>query len=206
MELPRTLPAVTRDNARDAITPQQWPEGSEAEAVQRELSASSDELYRIARAALRRTLGPRFVGQEDLLQAALERVVRTLREGRFSGACSLATWVSVIARRVAIDELRSEARDAPDAERSGSDWQNQAVTVHALDVERQLEARSILEHVRLALEHMDGVTANVLVHHFKGHDLAEIAVSLGISVAAAQSRLVRGRKALRRRLTLKLGR
>ena len=39
----------------------------------------------------------------------------------------------------------------------------------------------------------------VLLHDVLGHDLAEIAVMTGASAAAAQSRLVRGRKELLRR-------
>ena len=40
----------------------------------------------------------------------------------------------------------------------------------------------------------------VLLYDVFGHELAEIAVLTGVSVAAAQSRLVRGRKELRDRM------
>jgi DNA-directed RNA polymerase specialized sigma24 family protein len=40
----------------------------------------------------------------------------------------------------------------------------------------------------------------VYLHEVLGHELARIAPALGISVAAAQSRLIRGRRALERQL------
>lgn len=41
----------------------------------------------------------------------------------------------------------------------------------------------------------------LLLHDVMGHDLAEIALMIGISMPAAQSRLFRGRRELRQRLS-----
>jgi DNA-directed RNA polymerase specialized sigma24 family protein len=41
----------------------------------------------------------------------------------------------------------------------------------------------------------------MMLHDMLGRDLSEVAVLLDITVAAAQSRLVRGRKELERRLS-----
>jgi RNA polymerase sigma-70 factor (ECF subfamily) len=59
----------------------------------------------------------------------------------------------------------------------------------------------MLDTVRDQLAQMkpDRATA-VFLHDVLGHELAEIALMQQISVAAAQSRLVRGRKELERRL------
>jgi DNA-directed RNA polymerase specialized sigma24 family protein len=40
----------------------------------------------------------------------------------------------------------------------------------------------------------------LVLHDVLGHDLTEVSVMLGVSVSAAQSRLVRGRRELLRRL------
>jgi DNA-directed RNA polymerase specialized sigma24 family protein len=66
--------------------------------------------------------------------------------------------------------------------------------------ERRLEARSDIEQVQHILGTMKPEHAETLVlHDALGHELSEIAVLMGVSVAAAQSRLIRGRKELLRR-------
>ena len=58
-----------------------------------------------------------------------------------------------------------------------------------------------LERVRTMLARMKPERAEtVFLHDVLGHDLAEIALLTRVSVAAAQSRLVRGRRELRHRL------
>lgn len=70
-----------------------------------------------------------------------------------------------------------------------------------LDVERQVGSRRELDRLREELAQMDQDRAlAVLLHDALGHDLAEVAVLSGCSVAAAQSRLVRGRRELARRM------
>jgi DNA-directed RNA polymerase specialized sigma24 family protein len=57
------------------------------------------------------------------------------------------------------------------------------------------------------LESMDELTADIIVmHDFAGHSLPEVALATRTSVAAAQSRLVRGRKLFVRRLMIILKR
>ena len=67
-------------------------------------------------------------------------------------------------------------------------------------LEHRLEARSEVERVQRILARMKPEQTRTLVlHDVLGHELSEIAVLTGVSVAAAQSRLVRGRKELLRR-------
>lgn len=166
--------------------------------------ASPDQVYRAASAAIRRVLGPGHADGDDLIQTTLERVVRSVQTGQFSGDCSLLTWVTIVARHLALDERRARqtfARTCLTTEMPLGD-----LPTH-LDFERQLEARSVLDQVTRILVSMDRVTVDIIVlHDCAGHDLAEIADGVGLSIAAAQSRLVRGRKELQRRLRSKLDR
>jgi RNA polymerase sigma-70 factor (ECF subfamily) len=161
-----------------------------------------DRVHRVVDRTLRRLLRTSEADHEDLVQSAFERIIRTLIERRFRGACSLATWGAAIASRVGIDAFRSGLRtrrlfdsDARPEERA---------THHTQSLERQLEARSEMDHLQGILAVMNPEQAEtVMLHDLLGHELSEIAVLMGVSVAAAQSRLVRGRKDLLRRVELR---
>ena len=69
------------------------------------------------------------------------------------------------------------------------------------DPQRALDSRAQLAHVRQVLGEMKRERVEtLLLHDVMGHDLVEIALMLGISMPAAQSRLFRGRSELRQRL------
>jgi RNA polymerase sigma-70 factor (ECF subfamily) len=150
--------------------------------------------------AVVRVFGRREQDHDDMVQSAFEQIVLTLSRRRFARACSLATWASSIASHVALNALRSRRRErrvlaGMDDER-GADSE-----VHPIDTERRLGARDDVQRLREELAAMIPERAEALfLHDVLGHELAEIAVILGISVAAAQSRLVRGRKDLLERL------
>mgnify|MGYP001355204865 CR=1 FL=1 len=70
-----------------------------------------------------------------------------------------------------------------------------------LDPLPAVEARSTLRRVREHLDAIDPVKAwTMLLHDVGGYDLKEIADITGASVSAAQTRLVRGRAELQRRI------
>lgn len=170
---------------------------------------AAEALYRRLYPAVSRTLWRILQSttpdHDDLVQVTFERVIRTLIDGRFAGACSLTTWASSIASHAALDSLRSRTRERRlfvDQESVGG-----FEGVASVDPERSLHARS-------EVKELQGILARMNPHHVKavllydvlGHSLAEMAAVLGISEAAAQSRLSRGRKELLRRGSAKLGR
>jgi RNA polymerase sigma-70 factor, ECF subfamily len=174
-------------------------------AVQNGDRRVADELYRRLSGVVDRTLykvfGRREPDHDDIVQMAFEQVVETLTRQQFAGACSLETWAARVAGHVGLNALRSRRR-----ERRWLDRQSDAVAASEQrpapqDSERTMEARARLERVRHHLVAMKPDQAETLfLHDGLGHDLAEIALMTGASVAATQSRLVRGRKDLFKRL------
>jgi RNA polymerase sigma-70 factor (ECF subfamily) len=98
---------------------------------------------------------------------------------------------------VALKALRSRSR-----QRNVFDTELDAADLSELssggnDVEHTVSHRRDIELLRESLSTLPPAQAEtVVLHDLMGHALAEIATITGASIAAAQSRLVRGRKAL----------
>jgi RNA polymerase sigma-70 factor (ECF subfamily) len=151
--------------------------------------------------ALYRVFGRREHDHDDLVQAAFEQIVLTLSRRSYARACSLQTWASTIATHLAFNALRSRRRERRIFDRDPNTT-TESEPVSTADLERTAGARADLERVRSSLIQMKPERAEtVFLHDVLGHDLAEIALMTRVSVSAAQSRLVRGRRELRRRLT-----
>jgi len=151
--------------------------------------------------ALYRVFGRREHDHDDLVQAAFEQIVLTLSRRSYARACSLQTWASTIATHVAFNALRARRRERRVFDRDASNISEPEPPASG-DLERTAGARADLERVRWLLAQMKPERAEtVFLHDVLGHDLAEIALMTRVSVAAAQSRLVRGRRELRERLT-----
>lgn len=201
MEYPGKMasPSLVRNRPpAGASREDELPDTELAEGVRRGDGSVAATLYArllpTAERTLLRVLGRRTQDLPDLVQQTFERLVRTLVENRWDGSVPLRAWVSVLAARVGVDALRAQyrrrhlfdVREVPDAPH---------------DEEGRLGARAELERVRRTLALLSPERVEVLVlHDVLGHELAEIAGQLGISVAAAQSRLVRGRRQLIARL------
>lgn len=141
--------------------------------------------------------GPDF---EDLVQVTFERIVRTLVERKFAAQCSLSTWAAAIATNVGIDAVRQRVRERRLFGAVSIDLADREGTARYSSV-AHLESRTEIQRLQRVLAQMNqGQAEAVFLHDAMGYELAEIAELSGISVAAAQSRLVRGRKDLLRRI------
>jgi len=166
-----------------------------------------DRLQPVVDRALRRILQSNNPDHDDQVQVVFERVIRSLVERKFAGACSLSTWATAIASHVAVDALRARIRERAVVWEDRARGAEHAASISSGNLERQLEARAEIAELHAILGSMDpGQAETVLLHDVHGHELTEIALIMGVSVAAAQSRLVRGRKELLRRARIRLGR
>jgi RNA polymerase sigma-70 factor, ECF subfamily len=165
----------------------------------RRASELHDRLISVIESTLYRLLGKREPDHDDLVQATFEQVVITLVRGSFSKGCTLTTWASTVAAHVAYNALRARRR----ARRvfHPADVADVADRRTLGDPERDMCVREQIQTVQAHLTAMSPEKAMVLLlHDVLGHELAEIAAMLDISVGAAQSRLFRGRRDLLRRL------
>ena len=159
-------------------------------------SALCNRLWPQVDRTIRKLLGRRDTDHEDLSQLALVEIVRTI--DRYRGDCSLDTWSQTVTahvvfkyirrrrteRRIFADALAEE--DMPPAPNAG---------------ERRSLTRDILARVADHLEKMnEGRAWTFVMHELMGYELKEIAEMTNVSLAAAQSRLARGRRDLHQRV------
>jgi RNA polymerase sigma-70 factor (ECF subfamily) len=160
-----------------------------------------DRLADVVDKTLYRVFGRREADHDDLIQMAFEQIVITLSRRSFAGACSLRTWASSVTANVALTALRRRSRERKVVAREVTTSDDDFQVPSGVDLEMTLDARGRLQRLREHLVAMKLPYAEtVFLHDALGHELAEIAVMTGVSVSAAQSRLVRGRKELRKRL------
>lgn len=162
-------------------------------------ASSATALHDRARPVVDRTV-TRLLGRldrdrEDVAQASLIEIVLGIE--RFRGDCPLDAWCSAVAAHVVYKHLRRRQTERgifgalePDAEPRSSE--------HAA---RDAQVRGTISRIRAHLEEMDPAKAWAFVlHDLHGYDLREIAEITGVSVAAAQTRLTRGRRELHERI------
>ena len=142
---------------------------------------------------LTRLLGARDPDYEDLAQVALLEIVTTLE--RFRGECPLDAWLSILAARVVYRHLRRRKLERQIFE------QTPLEELRLLVPDSDPGSREAVDRVRSHLDSMDERRAwTFLLHDVYGYDLKEIGQIMSVSLSAAQSRLVRGRRELHERV------
>jgi len=149
----------------------------------------------IVERTVRKLLGRPDEEQQDISQQVMVEIVRTI--DKYRGDCPFDAWLTMLAGRVVYKNLRHRKverrvltdspappdRAAPDGPAHRAMW------------------RSMIDRVKKHLERLDPDRGwAFLLHDVHGYDLRETAQIMRVSVAAAQSRLVRGRKELHQRI------
>ena len=162
-------------------------------------AALFDRLNATVERTLYRVLQQRGNDFEDLIQITFERIVRTLVERRFSERCCLTTWAAAIATNVAIDTVRARIRERRVFAGESIDLADREWSARVANSDR-LELRAEVSRLQTVLTQMNpGQAEAVFLHDVMGYNLAELSAIAGVTIAAAQSRLVRGRKDFLRR-------
>lgn len=155
-----------------------------------------DRLIRVIEWTILRVLGARSREHDDLVQSAFEQVVKTVYSGAYRQTCSLTSWASSIACNLALNAVRTRKRDL-----LCTPVDEHAVATSTQDPEALVHARRQLYRLRAELAAMNPDRAQaVVLHDVNGLDLRDVAAVQGVSVAAAQSRLSRGRRELAERM------
>lgn len=144
--------------------------------------------YPAVRKACARRLG-NVVEADEMAQAAfvkaLERINQCQGDRRFG------PWVHVIARYLCVDAARARARVVPTEDPVSEDHSSGGLP------EDGLLDRERTKHVHLALAALPERQRKVVIARtFEGRGPVEIAASLGLSVAAVDSLLLRARRGL----------
>jgi len=158
-------------------------------------SAFYERVRPIVDRTLSRLLGNGDAEYEDVAQIALFELVDTIHH--FRGECPLDAWLSIVTARVVYRQIRRRRLERRLF--AGTPLDELTSNVRSLPV--PFASRQAIERVRAHLGNMDGKRSwTFLLHDVYGYDLKEIGKIMGVSLSAAQSRLVRSRRELHDRI------
>jgi RNA polymerase sigma-70 factor, ECF subfamily len=143
-----------------------------------------------------RLMGRRDNDHEDLAQLSMIELVYAVE--KFRGECSLDSWISMITARVVYKQLR---RRKLERRTFGVYDPETSTATSGRKTERDAMAKNAMARVAVHLQAIDEQKAwTFLLHDVRGYDLQEISEIMGVSVSAAQTRLVRGRREIHERI------
>ncbi|MGW5672748.1 sigma-70 family RNA polymerase sigma factor [Micromonospora sp. NPDC003776] len=189
----RGVDARPGDRQNDPVTPRPAP-GRHAASTE---ASHSDQLIRLLYAehagpllmfVMRLTGGDRQRA-EDIVQETLLRAWRNAHRLGTQGQGSLRPWLVTVARRIAIDEHRSEqARPAETYDRDLTAF------AEADSTDRVLRTMTVADALRtLSQSHREILVAT----YFRGRTVPEAAEELGLPLGTAKSRVYYALRALR---------
>lgn len=191
------LRVVAAADRRDAAAPPARDDSELLACVRAGDASAAYELYERLRpsveATIRRLLGRGDPDADDLAQSAFLEIVRCC-DG-FRGESSLDTWASSVTAHVIYGQIRRRRGER-------RMFSSEPLEDAAHDrVSGMIVARDLVSRVRALIADIDPDKAwTFLLHDVCGFDLREIAQITEVSVAAAQSRLVRGRRLVHERI------
>jgi len=152
-----------------------------------------DRIRPVVARTIHRLLGASDNDFDDLVQVSMIEILNSLN--RYRGECSLDTWTSTISANVVYKHIRRRGLE-------------RTIFARKLDLDDPPQAanqrpilRGIVERVQHHLMQMVHERAwTFLLHDVHGYSLDEVANITGATVAAAQSRLVRGRHEIHERI------
>jgi len=159
-----------------------------------------EKLFPTVDRSLCRLFGGRDADHDDLVQSAFLQIVSSIAARKFHGDCPISAWAAAVATRVGLMALRSRCRERRVVHRSAP-IDEAGAAAPRYEIDRQLVARDEVRRLQQALASINELRAETLfLHDVAGYPIDEIATITGASAAAVQSRLVRGRRDLLRRL------
>lgn len=163
----------------------------ERSALQHVLRAEAPALQRV----LARIVG-RKDGAEDLLQLTFEHAIRAFPA--FRGEASVRTWLTRIAVRTAMHELKHPSRKRRVALDLIEGGQNNTSPSHP---QRETEARARLRTVYEHLERLDPVQRTAFVlFQVEGRSMEEVSALMDSNLSTTKSRVMWARRKLFDRL------
>lgn len=171
----------------------------EAAAHREIIRTYNQRLFRVARSILRND-----AEAEDALQEAYVRAFGHL--GEFRGEAALATWLSRIVINEALGRLRRRRPAAPNEPSNLAEIIPFPGASTALDPERSMAQRQILDFVERAIDDLPDIFRTVFVARVvEGLSVEETADLLSVKPETVKTRLFRARELLRERMDREIG-